>query len=106
MISRFLSPLLRLMLATSLTFTTLSVGADTLLIDAITNSPPNDPSGVPRPTNGQTMKMVLARFGEPGHILPPVGNPPITRWIYSKFTVYFEHKLVVNSALHLDPANQ
>jgi hypothetical protein len=92
-----------LALATYLSVSAFSVSADTLLIDAISEAPPNDPSGLPRPTNGQTMKMVKMKFGEPSEKLSPVGNPPITRWVYDKFTVYFEHKMVVNSAVHLGP---
>ncbi len=99
---RFIGPFLKLILASCLAITVFSVSADTLLIDAISEAPPNNPSGLLRPTNGQTMKMVLAKFGQPSEKLPPVGNPPITRWVYEEFTVYFEHKLVVNSAVHLD----
>ncbi len=106
MTRRARSPLLRLALAASLTITTLSVRADTLLIEAISKVPPNDPSGLLRPTNGQSMSMVLARFGEPREKLPAVGNPPITRWVYDEYTVYFEHQKVVSSAVHLGSSRQ
>jgi len=96
---------LRLTVAICLSIAAFSISADTLLIDAISKSPPNDPSGLLRPTNGQSMNMVLAKFGQPNKRVAPVGNPPISRWIYDEFTVYFEHKLVVNSALHLGPDN-
>ena len=99
----FSSYLSRLILALCLSMAVTSVNADTLLIDAITKAPPNTPSGLLRPSNGQSMQEVSARFGEPKEKLPPVGNPPITRWIYEKFTVYFEHNSVVNSAVHLGP---
>jgi molybdopterin-guanine dinucleotide biosynthesis protein A len=52
------------------------------------------------------MEMVLARFGEPKKKLPQVGEPPITRWVYDKYTVYFEHNSVVNSAVHLGPKSK
>jgi hypothetical protein len=52
------------------------------------------------------MNMVKARFGKPNEKLPAVGTPPITRWVYDEFTVYFEHKMVVHSALHLGPEAQ
>ena len=96
---------LRLAVAACLSIASFSISADTLLIDAIYQAPPNDPSGLLRPTNGHSMKMVLAKFGQPNERMAPVGNPPITRWIYDEFTVYFEHKLVVNSAVHLGPNN-
>jgi hypothetical protein len=101
----FMKPLFRIFLAASISLTLFSVNADTLLIDAISNAPPNNPSGLLRPVNGQTMDMVHAKFGAPIEELSPVGNPPITRWVYDKFTVYFERDRVVNSAVHLDPTN-
>ncbi len=96
-------PFLRLILVACLSVTAFAISADTLLIDAINNAPANDPSGLLRPTNGQSMQMVLTTFGEPKEKLAAVGNPPITRWVYDEFTVYFENKLVVNSAVHLGP---
>jgi hypothetical protein len=78
-----------------------SANADTLLIDAIKKAQPNSPSGLLRPSTGQSMQMVLARFGEPKEKMAPIGDPPITRWSYEKFTVYFEYNSVVNSAVHL-----
>jgi hypothetical protein len=95
-----------LSIAAYISLATASANADTLLIDAITKAPPNEPSGLLRPSSGQSMEMVLARFGEPKQKLAPVGNPPITRWVYAKFTVYFEHDSVVNSAVHLGPTAQ
>lgn len=49
------------------------------------------------PLNGQTFEIVLSQFGEPEQKVPAVGNPPITRWIYPGYTVYFEHRLVIHS---------
>lgn len=102
---KYQNPLSRLTLAACLSLTACAAGADTLLIDAISKAPPNDPSGMPRPSNGQTMKMVLARYGEPRERMSPVGNPPITRWVYDGYTVYFEDDKVINSAVHLAPEN-
>lgn len=99
------STFLRLTVATCLSIAAFSISADTLLIDAISKTPANTPSGLLRPTNGQSMNMVLTKFGQPKERVAPVGNPPITRWIYDEFTVYFEYKLVVNSAVHLGPDN-
>ncbi|MEJ2528847.1 MAG: hypothetical protein P8Z39_01865 [Gammaproteobacteria bacterium] len=100
-----MKPLFRMLLATCISITMYSANADTLLIDAISKAPPNTPSGLPRPVNGQTMDMVHAKFGAPIEELSPVGNPPITRWVYDKFTVYFERDKVINSAVHLNQAN-
>jgi hypothetical protein len=49
------------------------------------------------PQGGMTMMQVSTQFGDPSQKLTPVGNPPITRWIYDGYTVYFEHDLVVHS---------
>jgi len=43
------------------------------------------------------MAQVQARFGEPAERYPAVGDPPITRWVYPAFVVYFEHNLVVHA---------
>lgn len=50
-----------------------------------------------RPDKGMSMKRVLRRFGEPVEKLPPAGKPPITRWIYEDFTVYFENNYVIHA---------
>lgn len=52
------------------------------------------------PHNGDKMAQVRARFGEPVTIDPAVGDPPITRWIYTDFTVYFEYEIVLHSVIH------
>ncbi|HEC17066.1 MAG TPA: hypothetical protein ENI99_10935 [Sedimenticola sp.] len=74
--------------------------ADTLLLDAITQAPENSQRGVPRPVRGQTMDEVYNNFGQPQTEYPPVGDPPITRWVYDKFTVYFEYKRVIDTVVH------
>ncbi len=74
--------------------------ADVLLLDAIEKAPANSSEGIPRPTNGQSMDQVKGSYGEPKNIIPAVGDPPITRWVYDQFTVYFEHNLVINTVVH------
>jgi hypothetical protein len=49
------------------------------------------------PQRGMTMDEVEARFGPPDTRKLPVGDPPITRWIYADFKVYFEHQWVIHS---------
>ena len=79
--------------------------ADVLLIEAIAKEPANSPAGVLRPRTGQSMAEVEARFGAPEQRLAPVGTPgsthrpPITRWVYPAFTVYFENDKVIESVL-------
>jgi len=49
------------------------------------------------PQRGMTMDMVENRFGSPESRKLPVGDPPITRWIYAGFRVYFEDQYVIHS---------
>ena len=55
---------------------------------------------IPRPHRGETMAEVKKRFGKPSRVLGPVGKPPITRWLYNRFTVYFEKNLVIHTVLN------
>ena len=78
-----------------------SAPAEVLLLkQAIEQEPVNGPGGVPRPTRGLTMEQVRQRFGAPVKELPWVGDPPITRWVYDRFTVYFEGNRVINSVVN------
>ena len=49
------------------------------------------------PGRGMSMADVEARFGAPQRRKSPVGDPPITRWEYDGFVVYFEYKHVIHS---------
>ena len=49
------------------------------------------------PTRGMTMSQVERSFGAPDKRLQPKGDPPITRWVYGEFIVYFEYKHVIHS---------
>ena len=49
------------------------------------------------PARGMTMEYVEANFGAPRSKRSPIGDPPITRWEYADFIVYFEYKRVIHS---------
>ncbi|MBT8436404.1 MAG: hypothetical protein KJP11_03450 [Gammaproteobacteria bacterium] len=49
------------------------------------------------PKRGISMDEVLGEFGEPDERYGPVGEPPITEWVYGSFRVYFEHHLVLHT---------
>jgi hypothetical protein len=49
------------------------------------------------PSRGTPMTEVEKRLGQPMQIIPAVGQPPITRWVYDTFTVYFENDRVIHS---------
>ncbi|MDJ0740616.1 MAG: hypothetical protein QNJ91_12945 [Gammaproteobacteria bacterium] len=80
--------------------TSLPATADTLLLDAINAAPTNSQSGVQRPARGSSMANVSAQFGEPSSTKAAVGEPPISRWIYPAYTVYFEHDRVIDVVIH------
>lgn len=60
-------------------------------------------SAVPTPEKGMSMASVEARFGEPAQRFPATGQPPISRWAYEQFVVYFEGDTVIHSVLRFQP---
>jgi hypothetical protein len=57
------------------------------------------PATVETPRRGMSMKAVEARFGAPRNRIAAVGEPPISRWEYDGFTVYFERDLVLHTVV-------
>jgi hypothetical protein len=70
--------------------------AETLVVDEQVIVRPSD---VPRPVRGSTMSAVEAKFGAPVARHDAVGTPPITRWDYAGFSVFFEHDRVIDSVV-------
>lgn len=58
-----------------------------------------------RPQRGMTKASVSTEFGKPLVIGPAVGDPPITRWEYQDYYVFFEHEHVIHSVLKHRPTN-
>jgi hypothetical protein len=54
-------------------------------------------SGAEKPKRGITMTQVEAKFGAPVTKHDAVGAPPITRWDYAGFSVFFEHDRVIHA---------
>lgn len=54
---------------------------------------------VPHPKRGMSMAEVQKHFGDPRERHPTVGTPPITRWDYADFAVFFEKDLVIDSVV-------
>lgn len=75
--------------------------ADTLTIPVGDQGADLDPSNLPH--KGQSKRAVLERFGLADEEHKPVGQPPITRWDYREFSVYFEYDHVINSVRHHRP---
>ncbi len=76
-----------------------SANADTLLIDGIDV---DKQSADVRPKPGMSMTAVESTYGAPSQRHAAVGGaiaeqPPITRWDYPSFSVYFENDRVIHA---------
>ncbi len=85
-------------LAVALVATALGSGAtalaDTLLVTSVDAA---QASATERPARGKSMASVEAHFGAPTTRSSAVGRPPITRWDYPDYAVFFEFDHVVHS---------
>ena len=77
-----------------------AVSDDLKMVPAPVESP--DKGSAARPSRGMTMEKVEAKYGAPTRKVAPVGGtstnqPPIERWEYPGFTVYFEYRKVIHS---------
>lgn len=98
---------MRLILLASLALlTTLSAP---LRADVVTMPEADGPAvAVDKPAKGTTKTAVLRRYGAPTTKHAAVGgdhpqHPPITRWDYPGFVVFFEHDHVVNAVVPGQP---
>ncbi|WP_443191377.1 phosphodiesterase [Pseudomonas indica] len=89
----------RRLLLTLLFTTTLPCFADTLEIPVGQQGA----TDIAMPSHGESQRAVLERFGLADEEHPPVGRPPITRWDYRDFSVYFESGRVIDSVRHHQP---
>jgi outer membrane protein assembly factor BamE (lipoprotein component of BamABCDE complex) len=78
-----------------------AAGAETI---AVADGIAVKPSDVVTPTRGMTMDQVSSKFGAPAAKVPAVGTPPISRWEYPGFVVYFESDHVIHSVVSDAPA--
>lgn len=62
--------------------------------------PAQTTSSMKLPRRGMSMQTVTNGWGKAPRQLSAVGNPPISRWIYPGFTVYFEYNHVIHSVQH------
>ena len=95
--------MLPLVTAISLSLAT-TLQAETLEMPTESAAPVSAPAApvytVTLPGRGMNMTQVEEKFGPPLQKLPEVGDPPIIRWIYADYTVYFEYEFVINSILN------
>lgn len=67
--------------------------------------------GLSLPVRGMTMAKVEQQYGAPASKLSPAGgdsphHPVINRWVYDRFTVYFEKDRVIDSVVNKANANE
>jgi hypothetical protein len=68
--------------------------------DSAASTPTSPATSTPTlPTRGSTMESVKAKFGAPLQEEPAVGTPPITRWDYAGYSVFFENDKVLHSVV-------
>lgn len=73
----------------------MSVAAQNMDMSAADRSATFDAAG--KPTRGMTQDAVEANFGAPANARAAVGDPPITRWEYADFVVFFEYDRVIHA---------
>lgn len=92
-------PKLRSKLPQALAALIVAVASSAAQADELTTPPAPSASQANVPPRGASMEKVEAQFGAPSERLPAVGEPPITRWKYPGFEVYFEHQLVIHTVV-------
>lgn len=84
------------LLLSLLTFAGLAAAARGTVVDM---APDNGDASVTTPRRAMTMAQVERRYGDPRARHGTVGDPPITRWDYAGFSVFFEHDRVLHSVV-------
>lgn len=83
----------------------LAIGCSSAWSEEITTPTPVGQQGaekgeISRPSKGMSKSQVAARFGQPAQQSGSVGQPPITRWDYADYSVFFEYDHVIHSVVH------
>lgn len=69
--------------------------AETLLIESVEKN-----ASVMRPGRGTSMTGVERQYGKAIKKHVAIGEPPISKWVYSDITVYFERNRVLHSVVN------
>lgn len=103
--------------AATLALTPFAVANFALAQETTTSPPPTDaaasaapaPTAVPAPaavtspvtvpSRGSSMDAVKSKFGAPTQEESSVGTPPITRWDYPGYSVFFENDKVLHTVI-------
>ena len=88
------------LLAASLALGNMTLGSLTAFADDVA-LPGSAATAAPvqTPARGMTMSKVESAFGAPAQREAAVGKPPITRWEYPSFVVYFENEHVIHAVV-------
>lgn len=83
-----------------------SAHSETLLMQRVQQE-----RGVSMPVRGMSMAQVQRQYGDPASKLQPAGgdaprHPVINRWVYDRFTVYFERDRVIDAVLNRASPNE
>jgi len=68
--------------------------AESLIIENIDQS---STALTERPKRGMSMDTVASKWGQPAAKNGAIGDPPIARWEYQAFVVYFEYSHVIHA---------
>jgi hypothetical protein len=66
-------------------------------VPAAQAAPTSETGGIMFPQRGMNMANVEHIFGTPIQKYEAVGKPPITRWDYPDYVVYFEYNMVLRT---------
>ncbi|MBT8078447.1 MAG: hypothetical protein KJO31_07700 [Gammaproteobacteria bacterium] len=72
-----------------------TISAETLQMGGTENAARFEHAG--KPSRGMSQARVEATYGSPQQAHTAVGDPPITRWDYAEFVVFFEYDRVIHS---------
>ncbi len=72
-----------------------TVNAQNLDMSGAEGSATFDQAG--KPTRGMSQESVQANYGSPQSTVAAVGDPPISRWEYAEFVVFFEYDKVIHA---------
>ena len=86
-------PILRILLLVALGMATPA------LAETLSTETGNPAAAGDRPNRGSSMATVESRYGAPSNRHAAIGSPPISRWDYPQFSVYFEHDRVLHTVL-------
>lgn len=80
--------------------TVIDTEGDVIVVEQLDETEARAPSTLREvPTRGMSMSAVRNAFGPPRQEHAAVGEPPITRWDYDGYSVFFEHDKVLHSVV-------